>query len=234
MGDAVEFQDPLAAALWRARREGATIAPPDRAEMTPERGERVAAELYRAIETGGGRQVGWKIGAGDKAAQQRFGADRPFTAPVMDASCLRDGATLSLAGMVAPRLEAEIGLRFDGASPSVLPCVEIIDCRVPGWDVQIAEALADFGLQGAMVFGEPAESGPEVRAVVRRDGEVVAEGAGSVPAAVDTVRGVLDERRLAAAPLVASGSLITPLPLEPGGWEVDFGQLGRLRLEVTA
>jgi 2-keto-4-pentenoate hydratase len=234
MSSDVEFQDPLAAALWRARRDAATIAPPDRAELSPERAERVAAELYRAIEAGGGRQVGWKIGAGDAAAQARFGTDRPFTAPVLDASCLRDGATLRLAGMVAPRLEAEIGLRFGGDAPALLPCIEIIDCRFPGWEVKIAEVVADFGLQGAMVFGEPGPSGPEVRAVVRRDGEVAAEGAAAVSAAVATVLQALDEERLTAAPLVASGSLITPLPLQPGRHEVDFGQLGTLELEVAA
>jgi 2-keto-4-pentenoate hydratase len=110
MSSDVVFRDPLAGALWRARRDATMIAPTDHTELTPERGERVAAELYRAIEAGGGRQVGWKIGAGDAAAQARFGTDRPFTAPVLDASCLRDGAAPRLAGLVAPRLEAEIGL----------------------------------------------------------------------------------------------------------------------------
>lgn len=47
-------------------------------------------------------------------------------------------------------------------------------------------------------------------------------------------RDALADRRLAAVPLVASGSLITPVPLAPGRHEVDFGQLGTLRLEVTA
>ncbi len=129
----------------------------------------MAAELYQTVEAEGGRQVAWKIGAGDATAQARFGTDGPFTAPVLDASCLRDGATLRLASLVAPRLEAEIGLRFDGGSAAVLPCIEIIDCRFPGWQIKIA-----------------------------------------------------------------SGSLITPVPLEPGRHEVDFGELGTLHLEVTA
>jgi 2-keto-4-pentenoate hydratase len=230
----VEFEDPLAAALWEARRHGTTIAPPDRGALTLDRAERIAAELYGTVEAGGGRQVAWKIGAGDAAAQARFGTDGPFTAPVLDASCLPDGATLRLAGMVAPRLEAEIGLRFGGGSAELLPCIEIIDCRFPDWQVKIAEVLADFGLQGAMLFGEPGPAGQRVKAVVRRDGEVVAEGAGAVSAAVATAREALGEERLAAVPLVASGSLITPLPLRPGHHEVDFGQLGTLRLDVTA
>lgn len=233
MGD-LDFKDPLARALWLARRDAATIEPPNPGELTLERAGRVAAELYRAIEAGGGRQVGWKIGAGDAAAQARFGTDRPFTAPVHDPSCLEDGATLRLEGLVAPRLEAEIGLRFDGGSPAVLPCIEIIDCRFPGWRIKIAEVLADFGLQGAMLFGEPRPCGPEVRAVVRRGGEVIADGAGAVDSAVATVREALGDQRLAAVRLVASGSLITPVPLEPGRHEVDFGELGTLRLEVTA
>jgi 2-keto-4-pentenoate hydratase len=140
MSSDVVFRDPLAGALWRARLDATTIAPTDHTELTPERGERVAAELYRAIEAGGGRQVGWKIGAGDAA----------------------------------------------------------------------------------------------VRAVVRRDGEVVAEGAGAVSSAVATVLESLGEQHLASAPLVASGSLITPVPLQPGRHQVDFGQLGSLHLEVTA
>ena len=228
-----ELHDPLARRLWAARRDAGTIAPPDPGELTLERADRVAAELYGALEVAGGSQVAWKLGAGDAAAQARFGTDRPFTAPVHDASCLRDGATLRLAGLVAPRLEAEIGLRFDRESVAVLPCVEIIDCRFAGWKIKIAEVLADFGLQGAMLFGEPGPGGPEVKVVVRRAGELVAEGAGAVESAVAAVRETLGERRLAAVPLVASGSLITPLPLAPGRHEVDFGQLGTLHLEVV-
>jgi 2-keto-4-pentenoate hydratase len=230
----LDFQDPLAAALWSARRAGATVEPSSAGELTLERADRIASELYGALEAGGSRQVAWKIGAGDAAAQQRFGTDRPFTAPVHDAYVLGDGATLSLASLVAPRLEAEIGLRFEGEEPAVLPCVELIDCRFPGWEVKIAEVLADFGLQGAMVFGRPGAAGPKVHAVVRRDGEVLAEGEGTVDAAAATSRQALGERRLAELPLVASGSLITPVPLEPGSHEIDFGELGSLRLEVTA
>jgi 2-keto-4-pentenoate hydratase len=230
----LDFQDPLSSALWTARRGGATVAPSHGGELTLERADRIATELYGALEAGGGSQVAWKIGAGDAATQQRFGTDRPFTAPVHDAYVLREGATLSLANLIAPRLEAEIGLRFDGDSPTALPCIEIIDCRFPSWDIRIAEVLADFGLQGAMVFGQPHAGGPEVHAVVRRDGGVLAEGRGTVDAAAATSRQALGERRLAEFPLVASGSLITPVRLEPGRHEIDFGDLGSLRLEVTA
>lgn len=231
-----KFGDSLASELWRARRDATTVGTAGDAGLDAERCERVGAELYRAVEEEGGHQVAWKIGAGDAAAQERFGTDRPFTAPVYDSSCLTDGATLRLSGLVAPRLEAEIGLRFDaadGGTPTVLPCIEIIDCRFPGWNVKIAAILADFGLQAAMVFGEPGAAGPEVEAVVRRDGEEVARGSGEVAAAVATVRGALGDERLAAVRLVASGSLVTPVPLRPGSHEVDFGQLGRLRLEVV-
>ena len=229
----LDFQDPLAAALWSARRAGSTVEAAG-GELTLERADRIATELYGALEAGGSRQVAWKIGAGDAAAQQRFGTDRPFTAPVHDAYVLEDGATLSLASLGATRLEAEIGLRLEGEEPAVLPCIEIIDCRFPGWEVKIAEVLADFGLQGAMLFGRPGAAGSKVHAVVRRDGEELAEGEGAVDAAAATSRQALGERRLAELPLVASGSLITPLPLEPGSHEIDFGELGSLRLEMTA
>jgi 2-keto-4-pentenoate hydratase len=231
------FHDPLAADLWHARRDATTVETAGDIGLDAERCERVGAELYRAVASEGGHQLAWKIGAGDAAAQERFGTDRPFTAPVFDSSCLADGATLRLSGLIAPRLEAEIGLRFDagaGAAPTVLPCIEIIDCRFPGWNVKIAAILADFGLQAAMVFGEPGTASQQVQAVVRRDGEEIARGSGAVDAAVATVRGALDDERLAAVPLVASGSLVSPVPLRPGSHEVDFGKVGRLRLEVVS
>ncbi len=37
MSPDVEFEDPLAAALWEARRHGTTIAPLDRGELTLDR-----------------------------------------------------------------------------------------------------------------------------------------------------------------------------------------------------
>ncbi len=231
------FDDSLAADLWRARRDAATVGTAGEVGLDAERCERVAAELYRAVASEGGHQVAWKIGAGDAAAQERFGTDRPFTAPVYDSSCLPDGASLRLSGLVAPRLEAEIGLRFDagaGGAPTVLPCIEIIDCRFPGWKVKIAAILADFGLQAAMMFGQPGTAADEVEAVVRRDGQEVATGSGAVAGAVAVVRGALGDQRLAEVPLVASGSLVAPVPLEPGSHEVDFGQLGSLRLEVVS
>jgi 2-keto-4-pentenoate hydratase len=231
------FDDSLAAELWRARRDATTVGTAGDVGLDAERCERIGAELYQAVAAEGGHQVAWKIGAGDAAAQERFGTDRPFTAPVYDSSCLTDGATLRLSGLVAPRLEAEIGLLFDvggRGAPTVLPCIEIIDCRFPGWKVKIAAILADFGLQAAMVFGEPGTAGDEVEAVVRRDAHEVARGSGTVAGAVATVRGALAGQRLAEVPLVASGSLVAPVPLEPGGHEVDFGRLGRLRLEVVA
>jgi 2-keto-4-pentenoate hydratase len=62
--------------------------------------------------------------------------------------------TLELARFCQPKLEAEVGLVLDGsAEPQVTACVEIADCRFAGWRPPPGVAVADFGLQGAMVFG---------------------------------------------------------------------------------
>src|SRR6266542_3111392 len=62
MSPDVEFEDPLAAALWEARRHGTTIAPLDRGELTLDRAERV-----RATGPGGGapRRRGGRRGRRD-------------------------------------------------------------------------------------------------------------------------------------------------------------------------
>jgi 2-keto-4-pentenoate hydratase len=228
------MSDPLADALWEARAQARRLARADWPDVTAERGRAVAGELYRRLRAGGARPVGAKLGATDAAAQQRLGAAGPFAGPLHSDVCLPGGATLSLAELVAPALELEIGVRLGAAgSPVALACVEIVDSRF-GWDVTVGHATADFGCQGRIMFGALTVPPDEiVHAVARRDGREVAAGAGTVAGVaplLDLARTVLDPEL--ADPLVASGSLIAPVPLEPGDWELDFGALGVLALLV--
>ena len=224
---APELHDPLAAELWAARREARPIGAVGAIDAA--RGKRIADELYGALRAGGAAQVGWKLGFTDAAAQAKFRTDRPFWAPVFDSSVL-PGPDLRRSALVAPLLEAEIAVVTDRQGTRVAACIEIADCRFPGWRVSRGEALADFGLQGAMRFGEPRAGVPDVHVVVRRNDEIVAEGSRPVSAALELL-GWLDAA--ARTSLVATGSIIAPIPLTPGRWSADFGPLGQLDLEVA-
>ncbi len=226
------FEDALAGRLWAARHDAVPIDPVPRIDV--QRGERVSAELYAAIRRVGAAQVGWKLAFTDAATQGKFGTDRPFSAPVFDSSIL-SGAEVRRSALIAPLLEAEVAVFVDGPVVRPAACIEIADCRFPNWEISLGEALADFGLQGAMRFGQPRAEVGTVDVVVRRNGVVIATGSRLVETALGQLR-LLDGRLTSSASrgaiVIATGSMIQPVPLTAGWWELDFGPLGRLDLDV--
>lgn len=225
----VPLADPLARELWAARRDRVPVPDnPAWSELTSDRAEAIGAELFGQLS--GQRPRAWKMGAFDTPTQRRLGLDGPLVAPVLPDG-LQIGAVeiaLNLDEFVQPKLEAEVGIRVDPAGPRVLPCVEVADCRFSGWDVPPHGAVADFGLQGAMIFGLDAEPVTEVRVSVRHDGEDILSSACSWTDAV--------ERLNALPPLgsgssyVATGAFTPMLPATTGRWVFDFHELGRLTL----
>jgi 2-keto-4-pentenoate hydratase len=237
--DVPGFVDPLAADLWRARRLGRAITDgswPKRV-VDVRRGKAIAAELYDALEADEARFVGWKIGASDAALQTKLGTDRPFFAPIFDAAASPAGKPVRLATLVAPRLEAELAVVIDGSSARLSPCIEIADCRIAGWDISIGDAIADFGLQGQMIFGTPVTTArAHVDVTVVHDGVTVVQACPEIEPAIRAGWEVYTTHR--ANPrrrqptVVATGSVIAALPLSVGSWSIDFDGLGRLAFEV--
>lgn len=232
------FDDPLAEALWSARLS-ATRVDDGWNGLSRDRAGRVARELYSAMEQAGDRRVGWKLAVTDRRTQERLDASAPFCAPLFEGSLLASPARISLADFVAPLLEAEIGLVITDAGPVPVACVEVIDSRISAGSLSVAWAMADFGLQGCMLFGDgatPAKlSAGTVAATVSVDDRQVASANGDLAAAVNAIRAVSTAHgpaALAAGTRVATGSLIEPVPLQEGAWSVDFGPLGRLSMEV--
>lgn len=78
-----------------------------------------------------------------------------------------DREPLDLARFLQPRVEAEVAfvLGSDLDSPTanvadvlratefVLPAIEVVDSRVAGWDIRIADTIADNASSGAIVLG---------------------------------------------------------------------------------
>ena len=173
----------LADALWAAREQRVPLADlhPWR-KLDLEAAAAISDDLYR--RAGVAAAATWsRPGSSARSTsrpQQRLGLVEPLVAPVLPAGLHTgvDELTLSLAELVAPKLEAEVGILVDDFGPRLVPCIEVTKLRFPEWSVPPACAIADFGLQGCMVFGTAVHARARLHVDVRHDGAVVGEGTG--------------------------------------------------------
>ncbi len=213
----------------------------------------VLHEVERRRVALGWRPLGRKIGFTNRTIWPRYGVYQPMWAHVWDRTVHRaaDGvATLSLAGLVQPRIEPEVVFGLRGPVPVtddarqalravewVAAGFEIVQSHFPDWKFTAADCTAAFGLHGALVVGTPlpltadnrdelAELLPRFELTLRRGNEVIDRGEGSnvlgSPAlALAHLAGVLAGDR-EAAPLEA-GELVTTGTLTDA-WPVAPGQ----------
>ncbi len=166
----------------------------------------VAAELMRTRRDRGSRPIGRKIGFTNRSIWTLYGVDAPMWAHVYDdtVSQATDGkATVSLAGIVSPRMEPEI--LFKLREPVPVACndperllrsaewyahsVEIVDSHFD-WKFKLADAAADWACHARLVIGEPqpireqdipslARALPAMKAALLKNGARQIEGIGA-------------------------------------------------------
>lgn len=231
------FRDSLAAELWSARTEARRVSsdPAQFSVVSVDRAGRIASELYKTLEEAGDRAIGWKVGATDVAAQRRLGATSPFVAPLFERGTFGPDASISLSDFVHPSLELEIGVTLQRGILAPVACVEIIDSRLPRNSLTLAGAIADFGLQGCVLFGQPLIGPPAVSVSLHRDGIKICTVQADTSLALRTAGAIpsVKAHALTDGARIATGSLNTPVPLEPGVWTTTFGGVGKLHLEVS-
>jgi 2-oxopent-4-enoate hydratase len=190
----------------------------------------------------GAAVVGRKIGLTSEAVQRQLGVDQPDFGVLFDGMRYADGATIPFETVLQPRIEAEVafvlaedltGGRLDlarvrRATKYVVAALEICGSRIEGWDISLADTVADNASAGAFVLGRTHRTLNEVdpRVVsmqMRADGEVVSSGTGADclgdPAvAVAWLAARLDElgAPLRAGEVVLSGALGRMWPVTPG------------------
>ncbi len=157
-----------------------------------------------------GRLTGWvpvgrKIGFTNRTLWSLFGVDRPMWAHIWSRTVVfaaDNEASMSLNGLVQPRIEPEVVFKLRTAPPPdvdaidilrsvewMAPGFEIVHCHFPGWNFRLADCIADFGLHGALVVGTPvvidddnraavAEQLPAFKLTLSRDASVVDRGVG--------------------------------------------------------
>jgi 2-oxo-3-hexenedioate decarboxylase len=163
--------EALATELLHAYDHAALMPPPSaRGPFLLADAYAVGQRLVALRRARGERTVGRKIGFTNTSIWAEYGVDRPlwahvYAGTVQDAP--HDTATVSLAGMVAPRIEPEIvfGIRR-AVAPQTSDLVElldhlawyaagfeIVDCHLPGWRFTSADCAADFGLHARLIIG---------------------------------------------------------------------------------
>jgi 2-keto-4-pentenoate hydratase len=130
----------------------------------------VLADDVRSRRIGRGeRPLGYKIGFTNRGIWARYGVHAPIWAPVWDSTVARiEGTehTVSLAGLVQPRLEPEIMFGFAqtphaGMSAADLAgCIEwvahgfeIVHTHFDDWRFEAPDTVADFALHGRLMVG---------------------------------------------------------------------------------
>jgi 2-keto-4-pentenoate hydratase len=129
----------------------------------------VGAEIVRRRRADGQRTVGRKVGFTNRTIWDEYGVHEPLWAHVYDRTVtFLDGTegSVSVRHLAQPRIEPEIIFGFrqspgDARSEEELLAsidwvahgFEIVQCHYPDWKFQPADAIASFGLHGALVIG---------------------------------------------------------------------------------
>lgn len=216
--------------------------------------------IDRALATGH-RLVGRKIGLTSASVQAQLGVAQPDFGALLSDMQIPDGGEVPTGRLMQPRIEAEAalvladGLPHPGCTPDevlqavayVLPALEIVDSRIAGWDINIADTIADNASSGLFVLGDtPVEPHgvdlAEVRMTLRRNGETVSTGTGAdclgspLNAAAWLARALADAGDpLVAGDIVLTGALGPMAPVDPGDtFQSDITGLGSVGVRFAA
>jgi 2-oxopent-4-enoate/cis-2-oxohex-4-enoate hydratase len=244
-----------AAQLHRALREGQPLDP--LSERIPglgiEDAYAISSDLLARRLADGERVVGKKIGATSAAVQRMLKVDQPDFGFLTDRMEVRNGGTLSLDGLIAPRAEGEIAfhLKHDlcgpgithheviAATEAISVCFEIVDSRIRDWKIGITDTVADNASAAAFVLGSQRVSPKDLDLgtlgmVVEKNGELVASGAGAAAlgSPINCVVWLANTLGRLGTPLKAgevilSGALVPLIPVQRGDHMcVRVGALG--------
>lgn len=154
---------------------------------------------------GGARVVGRKIGATSQAVQDQLGVDQPDFGYLLDemdvsAAAAPGGAPISMAGLLQPRVEAEVAFRLArdidvpedqitlelvrDAVAVAIPSLEIVDSRIEAWQIKFTDTVADCASSALFVVGTDEKTLEEINPVdvemtLTINGEVRSSGNGA-------------------------------------------------------
>jgi 2-keto-4-pentenoate hydratase len=255
----VATRDELAADLAQAERSGEPIAPLTAAYPEIDVVDAYEIQLIniRQRVAEGARVLGHKVGLSSLAIQQMMGVDEPDYGHLLDEMQLFEDTPVKTNRFLYPRVEVEVGFVLNAdlpgsdcteadvlaATEALVPSIELIDTRITDWKIALCDTIADNASSAGFVLGE-ARVAPRdidikgIDAVLRRNGEVVAEGRtdavlGNPVTAVAWLARKVDGFgvRLRKGDVVLPGSCTRAIDARPGDdFVADFAGLGSVRL----
>ncbi|HSA41108.1 MAG TPA: 2-keto-4-pentenoate hydratase, partial [Mycobacterium sp.] len=206
---------------------------------------------------GGAKVIGHKVGLSSAAMQQMMGVDEPDYGHLLDDMAVFQDVPVPAGRFLYPRVEVEVGfiLADDlpgancteddvlAATAAFVPSIELIDTRITNWQIKLCDTIADNASSAGWVLGEQRVSPKDIDiraidAVLRRNGEVIAEGRsdavlGNPVTAVAWLARKVESFgvRLRAGDVVLPGSCTRAIDARPGDeFVADFTGLGSVRL----
>jgi 2-keto-4-pentenoate hydratase len=218
-----------------------------------------AEVLRRKLAEPGRRVVGRKIGLTSPAVQQQFGVFQPDFGVLTDDMAFADREDVPIGRFLQPRVEAEVAFVLRSGIPAgatvadvlratefLLPALEIVDSRISGWDISIADTIADNASSGAFVLGTTPVRllGRDLGGlgmVLESGGEPMSTGAGAAclgsPAVAVAWLAREVARRghpLAAGEVVLAGAWGPMVPVTgPGTYVARFEEIGDVRVNFV-
>lgn len=216
----------------------------------------VQQQIIAAALATGVRRVGRKIGLTSPAVQEQLGVDQPDFGVLLSDMVVAESDAVPAGRLLQPRIEAELafvlGADIDSPDPTldevaaavaeVRPALEIVDSRVAGWDISIADTVADNASSGLFVLGEPALALADLDPVavtmtLTQDGAEVSSGNGAACLGNPLIALQWLARAsatfgdpLRAGEIVLSGALGPMVPVHAGSvYEAELVGLGTVR-----
>ena len=208
--------------------------------------------------------LGWKIAATTVSGQRHINVAGPIAGRLLQEKVLTPGAIIPLGNNHMRVAEAEMVFRFGQDLPmrkkpydveevmaavdAVLPGIEVPDSRFEDFCiVGEAQLIAENACAAWFVLGEPTEVNWRSLNLVDhsvfayRNGQLAGEGTGAMvlgdpKMALAWIANELSALGLGlrAGEIVTTGTIVTPVRIEPGDRvDCDFGVLGRLHVQIA-
>ncbi len=217
-------------------------------------------EIRRRKEARGNKIVGMKMGLTSWAKMAQMGVEEPCYGFLADYFSCADGSAINMAGLIHPKVEAEIAfvtkaeLTGPGcnvadvfaATDFILPAVEVIDSRYRDFKFDIKSVVADNSSSSRFVTGGrrvPIDNIDlsTVGVVMEKNGEIVALSAGAAvlgnPAeSVAMLANMLAERGevIPAGTFIMTGGVTAAVAVEAGdNITVRYHDLGSLSMRFV-
>ncbi len=217
-------------------------------------------ELLTAERAATTRVVGRKIGLTSDSVRSQFGVYQPDFGTLFADMGYATGEPVPLGRLLQPRVEAEIAFVLKNdidlpdasvtdvlrATDFVVAAIEIVDSRVDGWNIRIADTVADNASSGLYTLGcTPFSLNgldlAQVGMVVEHEGEPVSVGTGAACMANPVVAVAWLAREVArrgkplrAGEVVLSGALGPMVKVTgPGAFTARLDGLGEVQAVFT-